>query len=841
MFRVQSDSKRLRSFPVLAVTLVFSSASAFAQAPNVVADVQQVVGSGYNNPQSIAISSNGTIYVADTGNGQIQILRNQLPNPGANTPLQLPSNITPALSTPQGLAVDANGDLFIGDSPAGGGRIVELTGDGNGGLTGAGQVVYAGATLTDPIALAVDSAGTLYIGDWNNTNPSSPVGTIFTIVAGGNAPTVLNTGLPASLIPAGLAVDAAKDLYIVDNNLGGVYKVRPGGTATPVPVGQFVFNGPSGVTLDAAGDLFILTQIGTGADGQVVEIPAASPNTPYILPSTSLGNTTGFAFDPQGNIDIVGLVSGSVVQLAYRNAVNMGSGTVGVAPTATPVLFNFGFNIPRTLQGFKVVTQGDTSNELTQTGGTCVLGRHTTVNGAPITNYVPYICNESYTASPAFPGLRSVAVQAEGTGTTILASVPAYENGYAGAQVIYPLTATVTAKGLKQPQALAFSGLDKTLYIADTVASGSGAQGVVYSTRGASGTALTPVSTGRVPLVAPSALAVDGAGNLFIADFERGDVVKVPPAPTGQAASLINTGGLLQHPISLALDLFGDLFIGDAGSGGVNATSGNPGFIVEVPLAGSPFKISIPSVQVVFPQALAVDPVSFSLFIGDGGDPSSTGQVVQLSADLTTANVFPVANVTNPTGLGFDPADDLYVLDGNANTITVVAAGQAGNAGYLLPFDNSTLSAASALAMSAGGQSLVVANIGSGSNNNLVFLNGNISTLNFGNVTVGQSANATATITNIGTIDLDLSVPPLSVVNPNPAFSFLGSSTCYGGLTLDIAGSCTMAMQFTPTTNGLTSLTLNILTDGYNSGTTFIAEGTGVGGSNARHNHKPQK
>jgi sugar lactone lactonase YvrE len=812
--------------------------SALAQAPTVVADAQQVLGAGFNQPQSIAISSNGTTYVADTGNNQVSILSSLLPNPGQTSPVIIPSNITPALAGPDALAVDANGDLFIADSPAGGGRIIELTGDGAGNLTGAGQVVYAGSILTTPIALAVDSAGTLYIGDFN---ANSGVGQIFTIALGGTTPAALNTGLPTTLIPAGLALDPAKNLYIADNNLGGIYKLAPGGTAAPVSTGQFVTNGPSGVTLDSAGNLFILTQLGTGSNGQVVEIPVASPTTPYILPSSALGNSTAFAFDPQGNLNIVTL-AGNVVQLAYRTPVNMGDVVPSQPQFSASVLFNFELNTPKTLRGFQVVSQGDPSTELTQAaGGTCTFGRHNTVGGLPITAYNPYACSETYSGSGIYPGLRESAIQAQGTGATILASVPVYQTAFLGAQVIYPYTATITATGLKQPQALAFSGLDKTLYIADTASSGAGAVGEVYSTNGPAGTRLTRVNTGGQPLLAPSALAVDGAGNLFIADFDRGDVIEVPPPATGGSAKAINTGGLLAHPIALAFDFLGNLYIGDAGPGGVDASSSQPGYIVEIPVAGSPFLVTVPGVSVVFPQALATDPYTANLFIGDGGDPSGVGQVVELSADRTVANIFPVNNVTNPTGLGFDGADNLYVLDGNSETITAVAGAQLGNTSTVLPFDNSTLSAASALAVSAGGQSFVVANIGAGSSNNLLFLNGNVSTLNFGNVTVGQSANGTATISNIGNLDLTLSVPPLSEPNYNPAFSFLPSSTCYGGLTLDIYGSCTMNLQFTPSGDGLASATFNIFSDGYNSGSTFITEGTGVGGGNFRRGRKHRR
>ncbi len=850
MFATQSVSKwKNLSFPVLAFALALSHSSARAQAPNVLADAQQVLGSGFNMPQSIAISSNGTTYVADTQNSQIILLQNLLPSPGENTALLLPANITPALSTPQALAVDTNGDLYIADTPGGVGRIIELMGDGSGNLTGTGAVVYTGSILSNPISLAVDTTGTLYIGDWNDNDPNNTIGTIFTIAAGGNTPAVLNTGLPATIIPAGLALDSAKDLYIADNNQpGGIYKLKPGGTAATVATGQFVINQPSGVTLDAAGNLYILSLLGNGISPnggqQVIEVPAANPTTPWILPNTGIGASSSMAFDPQGNLDVVDSTDGEVFQLAFRTPVNMGNVFPSLPQFASSVRFNFEFNVPRTLQGFRVVTQGDPSSELTQNaGGTCVLGRHTEVDGLPITNYVPYTCSEIYTGSPAFPGIRYSSIQVEGTGSTILASMPVYQTSFLGAEVTYPLTATITATGLKQPQALALSGLDKTLYVADTVASGTGAQGFVYSTNGPSGTVLNRVSTGREPLVAPSALAVDGAGNLFIADFERGDVIEVPPAATGIAATAINTGGLLQHPIALAFDYLGDLYIGDAGPGGIDAGSGNPGYIVEVPVGGSAFKVTLPGVSVVFPQALATDPYTAGLFIGDGGDPAGVGQVVQLSPDLTTANVFPVNNVTNPTGLGFDAAEDLYVLDGNLDTITVVAGAQLGNSQTLLPFSNTSLSAASALAVSAGGQSFVIANIGAGSNNNLLYLNGNAATLAFGNVNVGsQSPTLPATVNNIGNLDLTLQTPYLTTSGPNAAFSVLGSSTCGNGVVLAPSDTCSINMQFAPTTAGPTSQNLFVQSDGYNTGkTTLTAQGTGVSGGNLRRERRRRR
>src|SRR6202034_4026252 len=157
-----------------------------------------------------------------------------------------------------------------------------------------------------------------------------------------------------------------------------------------------------------------------------------------------------------------------------------------------------------------------------------------------------------------------------------------------------------------------------------------------------------------------------------IADFNLGEVIEVPTTTGQEPSVVIQPGGLLQHPIALAFDFWGNLYVGDAGPGGIFAGTGNPGYVVKLPAGGAPFKMTIPTVSIIFPQALVTDPKTAALWIGDGGDFSGVGQVVQVSADGTTATTSPINGITNPTGLALDPADDLYVLDGNANTITVV-------------------------------------------------------------------------------------------------------------------------------------------------------------------------
>jgi sugar lactone lactonase YvrE len=823
----RSGNKSFQRVSLFAVaSAVFFGSAAWAAVPAVVIDSQQTVGTGFNNPQGLAVNATnqGAIFIADTNNNQMIALLN-----GYNFTFQ-PSGIT--LQNPQAVALDSKGDLFIADTPtvngATVGRISEITADNTGNLTGGGQVVFQGAPLSNPTALAVDSSGTLFIGDF----PASGVGALYSLAPGATAPTQLSitNGPPAQWFPSALLRDSGNNLYFADNgNLqgsnGGVYVVpAAGGAATAVATPSFTLNQPTGLALNAAGDLNILTLLdtGSGLTQQVLIVPAASPSTPYILPTNGINTGSGLAFDANNNLDVADSFNGVVVQLSYGSPTNYGN--VNVGQTGGQVPFNFEFNQPATLSGFRVLTGGDTSTDFTQiSGGTCKNGAHN--SASPTT---PYTCTETYEATPEFPGLRTSSIVVRGPGNTILATAPVYEVGFAGVAVTYPLHATTTVTNLQQPQAVAISGDNKTVYVADSQAA------KVYSIAGIAGTVATPISTGSIALQAPIGLALDGAGDLFIADFGLGQVVEIP-ATSGAAPLIVNTGGLLQHPIAITVDNLGNLYIGDAGPAGYSASYSNPGYIVKVPVGGgAAFKLPVPSVNLVYPQSLVANAYTNVLYVGDGGDLSGVGQVDVVLPDGSAAGaISSLPGVTNPSGLAFDPASNLYILDGTANTITGLAIYEPGAQGYPVTFDSTTLiTAPSGLAISAGGQSLVVSNIGGGTNNSLVYLNGNRSVLAFGGVPVGSSASLTATEYNVGNIGLVLGNPYYSANSANSAFSILGNSTCASGGTLSVGASCTINAQFTPASAAQTTQQITVNSTAYNSGKPIIVlQGHGTGGS----------
>jgi hypothetical protein len=105
------------------------------------------------------------------------------------------------------------------------------------------------------------------------------------------------------------------------------------------------------------------------------------------------------------------------------------------------------------------------------------------------------------------------------------------------------------------------------LFIADT----GNNRVVEVPTGGGAATAIDPTVNGSM-LSHPWAVAVDGVGDLFIVDFGHNRVVEVPTGGgAATAISLTVNGSGLWNPVGVAVDGAGDLFIADPGSARVVA------------------------------------------------------------------------------------------------------------------------------------------------------------------------------------------------------------------------------------------------------------------------------
>ena len=138
-------------------------------------------------------------------------------------------------------------------------------------------------------------AGNLYISDIGSDS-AGHLG-VFRLPGGGGA---LAAVLPASLhlaFPAGVAVDAKKNVYVADPFLNQVVKVAPDGTTQPVGAG---LNQPDAVAADADGNVFVAT-----ADALVRIPPAGQGNQATV---TGVHQGFGVAVKPKDAIQLTAVV-----------------------------------------------------------------------------------------------------------------------------------------------------------------------------------------------------------------------------------------------------------------------------------------------------------------------------------------------------------------------------------------------------------------------------------------------------------------------------------------------------------------------------------------------------
>ena len=188
-----------------------------------------------SRPIGVAVDAAGNLYIADSSNRRIRKV----------DPTGTITTFVALSGRPQGMSMDAADNLFIvnGGRPrilrvAPSGMITMIAGTGSSGFSGDGGPANR-AQLAAPSDVAVDAAGNLFIADENNHRIRRVDSSgIITTIAGTGVRGYSGDGGPAIQAqlarPRGLAVDAASNLYIADHGNHRIRKVDPSGTITTV-------------------------------------------------------------------------------------------------------------------------------------------------------------------------------------------------------------------------------------------------------------------------------------------------------------------------------------------------------------------------------------------------------------------------------------------------------------------------------------------------------------------------------------------------------------------------------------------------------------------------------
>ena len=711
-----------------------------------------------DSPIGVAVDSTGNLYFADTGNDRIR----KVDSTGTITTVAGgmgsgsfrngdPATRAP-LNSPTGVAVDGAGNLYIADRSNH--RILKVDSAGTG-TTVAGIPRVSGpggdggparqATLSWPRGVAVDGAGNLYIADTGNglIRKIDSTGTITTVAGGGGLGSGGDGG-PASQAqissPTGVAVDGAGHLYIADRSSNRVRKVDSTGTITTVAgTGEFGFSGdgspatqaeinsPYGVAADGAGNLYIAdrgnerirkvdstgtitTIAGTGERGFSGD---GGPATQAWVnsPDSVVVDGAGSLYISHRNNNRVRKVdsTGTITTIAGTGERGFGGdgGPASQAQINCPegVAVDGAGNLYIADSGNQRIRKVDSTGTITTVAGT---GEHGfggdggPASQAQISSPTGVAVDGAGNLYIADAGNHRVRrVDSAGTITTVAGTG---EAGFGGDG------APATQAGIDRLTGVAVDGAGN-LYIADW---NSNRVRKVDST----GTITTIAGTGergfggdggpasQAQISSPTGVAVDGAGNLYIADWDNGRIRRVDSA--GTITTIAGTGGFyfrgdggparqgwLSSPTGVAVDGAGNLYIADADDHRIRKVDSTTGTITTV--AGIGLNTfggdGGPARQgwLSSPTGVAVDGAG-NLYIADAGNHrvrkvDSTGTITTVagtgrrgfSGDGGPASQ---ARLNFPTGVAVDGAGNLYIADrtnfrirkvDSTGTITTVA------------------------------------------------------------------------------------------------------------------------------------------------------------------------
>lgn len=535
------------------------------------------------------------------------------------------------LASPSTGVYDAAGNLFVADIDnhrvwklAPDGTMTVIAGTGEPGYGGDGGAALR-ARLASPLGVTVDNQGNVFIADRDNhrVRRVSSAGIILT-VAGTGEPGFSGDGGPAQAAqlraPTAVAWSPAGRLYIADTENHRVREISPTGLiSTFAGTGDTSFNGdgipataaslqaPSGLAVPPPGEGLLL--IADTAHNRVRRVLSSG-----LIETVAGTGTAGFSGD-----------NGPATQARLDNPRGLAASTAGVWIADTR-----NNRIRRVAPDGTITTvAGIGRYGFRGDGGPATEAWMVLPHGVALTPAGTFLVFDTYNARLREVNAAGVIQTVAGTGTPT-------STGDGG---------PATAATFNQPLGVA-AGPGGVIYVSDSLS---------HRVRriDPDGTILTVAGTGvggyggdggpgvEAQLFYPAGLAVDTAGNLYIADQGNHRIRRL--SPDGALARFAGTGepgyggsgGLaisakLRDPYGLAFDAAGNLYVAELGNHRVRRI-GTDGIIHDVAGTGE------------------------SGFSGDGG-------------------VATQARLNHPQGVAADAAGNLYIADSDNHRIRRVGA-----------------------------------------------------------------------------------------------------------------------------------------------------------------------
>ncbi|MEM7125161.1 MAG: hypothetical protein AAF702_02465 [Chloroflexota bacterium] len=599
--------------------------------------------------------------------------------------------INASINRPYGMTVDRAGNIYIAE--ADGHRVRKVTIDGIiSTIVGTGISGYSGdggsaiaATLSTPAGVSIDGAGNVYIADQNNhrIRKVSTDGIIAT-AAGTGTGGFTGDGGPATnariYYPQGLSVDFEGNIYVADKLNYRIRKVTPvngnAATPTPNPILSPAANNNGWNNTD------VNVTWNWSDENDDIDPNSCSPTS--VSAGEGLIELSATCTDLAGNVG----VANQIIRVDKSEP----DTTILIHPSdvsrSNYALFEFeGIDTISGIEGFECQLDGG--------------------------SFVP--CNNSHSYTNLTEGEHTISVRAKDVAGNLDSTSASYTwiVNTTDSSLIITVAGDgsaefdgdggpATSASLSNPTDTAVDG-NGNFYIADadnhrirmvdSIGNISTVAGNGSSSFSGDGGAATNAS-----LRSPYDVAVDGAGNLYIADRSNHRIRKINTSDTiltlagnglqafdGDGGVAINAS--LFNPNRVALDDVGNLYIADTYNHRIRKidTSGNISTVAGNGTASYSGDGGLATTaSLYYPQGIAVDRAG-NLYIGDTWNHrirkvDSSGIISTIAGDGTAGyggddGPATSASLHRPYGVAVDRAGSLYIADRRNHRIRKVETG----------------------------------------------------------------------------------------------------------------------------------------------------------------------